>query len=60
MSDSIPVSYQCGHCKVVKTYDEDFPALSRMDNKTDLCSPCGQKEAMAEFEIRSLIKGGKA
>ena len=25
------------------------PALSRMDNKTYICSPCGQDEAMREF-----------
>lgn len=42
-------SYICGICKVEKTYDEDFPALSRKDNKTDLCSKCGQNEAMSEY-----------
>jgi hypothetical protein len=42
-------SYICGICKVEKTYDEDFPALSRKDNKTDLCSDCGNKEAMIEY-----------
>jgi len=45
MSDS----YTCGICFQVKTYDEDFPALSRRNNKTHLCSTCGQREAMAEM-----------
>ena len=45
-------SYICGICKVEKTYAEDFPALSRKDNKTDLCSQCGQNEAMNEYNKR--------
>jgi hypothetical protein len=49
-------SYVCGICKVTKTYEEDFPALSRKDNKTHLCSPCGQNEAMAEYEAQ--LKSG--
>ena len=28
---------------------EGFPALSRTDNETDICSPCGQTEAMEQF-----------
>ena len=42
-------SYTCGICNITKSYDEDFPALSRKDNKTDLCSQCGQNEAMNEY-----------
>lgn len=32
-------------------YDQDapYPALSRMDNKTYICSPCGVDEAMRDF-----------
>lgn len=28
----------------------DRPALSRRDNKTDICSECGYKEAMEDAE----------
>lgn len=27
----------------------DYPALSRVDNKTEICSACGTKEAMLDF-----------
>lgn len=36
----------CPRCK--KEYSE-FPALSRVDNKTDICSDCGVREAMADY-----------
>ena len=36
----------CPRCK--KEYSE-FPALSRVDNKTDICSYCGVREAMADY-----------
>lgn len=26
-----------------------YPALSRRDNKTEICSHCGEQEAMADF-----------
>lgn len=26
-----------------------FPATSRMDNSTEICSPCGTDEAMRDF-----------
>ena len=26
-----------------------YPALSRRDNKTDICSACGQDEAMVDY-----------
>ncbi len=26
-----------------------YPALSRMDNKTYICTPCGNDEAMRDF-----------
>ena len=42
-------SYTCGMCHITQSYDDDFPALSRKDNKTHLCSKCGQNEAMAEY-----------
>ena len=31
------------------TPEAPFPALSRMDNETYICSPCGQEEAMRDF-----------
>ena len=27
----------------------DFPALSRVDNKTEICSRCGTEEAIEEY-----------
>jgi transcription elongation factor Elf1 len=33
----------CPRCK--KNYTE-YPALSRVDNKTQICSACGQAEAI--------------
>ena len=32
----------CPKCK--KTYS-DFPAVSRIDNETEICPECGRKEA---------------
>lgn len=31
-----------------------YPALSRRDNKTEICSPCGQEEAMIDFGRKQL------
>jgi hypothetical protein len=36
----------CPRCS--KEYDE-YPALSRRDNSTDICSRCGNLEAMMDF-----------
>jgi len=36
----------CPRCK--KDYTE-YPALSRVDNKTNICSKCGTAEAMWDF-----------
>jgi ribosomal protein S27AE len=36
-----------------------FPALSRVDNKTDICSPCGTQEGLDDFyriPLRALDK----
>ena len=38
----------CPHCG--NTYHE-YPALSRIDNKTLLCPDCGSREALAEIGI---------
>lgn len=39
----------------------EIPALSRRDNKTDICSECGFKEAMEDAQkiIDKYSKGGK-
>lgn len=29
-----------------------YPALSRRDNKTEICSDCGTEEAMFDFAMR--------
>ena len=36
----------CPRCDDIMT---EFPALSRRDNKTDICSNCGSVEAMEDF-----------
>ena len=36
----------CFRCK--KSYTE-YPALSRRDNSTDICSRCGNEEALNDF-----------
>jgi hypothetical protein len=48
----------CPRCH--KAYD-GYPALSRRDNKTDICSDCGTEEAFVDFacakgkNVRSVI-----
>lgn len=37
-------------CPRCKTEFDHFPALSRVDNKTSICSPCGTAEAMWDWE----------
>lgn len=39
---------KCPTCN--KEYSS-YPALSRKDNKTEICSECGQKEAMESYFI---------
>lgn len=39
--------YRCPHCS--KKFIEP-PAISRKDNKTKICSECGQKEALERFQ----------
>jgi len=38
---------QCPRCENI--CDMSFPALSRRDNKTSICSSCGDDEAMREY-----------
>ena len=39
--------FKCPICDIVVM---DFPATSRIDNKTKICSDCGKHEAIDEFE----------
>ena len=40
--------WKCPRCK----FDvNDYPAISRRDNKTEICSNCGIEEAMFDFEM---------
>jgi len=38
-----------GNCPRCEKEIETFPALSRRDNKTDICSDCGRTEALEDF-----------
>jgi len=41
---------QCPRCKQMSMHPEQvLNALSRRDNKTYICSPCGVGEAMVDF-----------
>lgn len=35
-----------------------YPAISRVDNETEICSDCGLFEALAEGILHELIKDG--
>ena len=41
-------AWVCPRCGKETT---DFPALSRRDNETEICSKCGTEEAMIDFFI---------
>ena len=42
-------------CPKCGSVDMVFPALSRRDNKTEICSKCGQKEALEDMAIAKGI-----
>ena len=44
--DKVNEPKNCPRCKQIYT---GFPALSRLDNKSRICSPCGMDEAMQNF-----------
>jgi hypothetical protein len=46
MSKGYKMGGNCPRCK--KDYTE-YPALSRLDNKTNICSKCGTEEALYNF-----------
>ena len=44
----------CPSCNNVST---EYPALSRRDNKTDICSACGIGEALEDYAVYLSGKG---
>ena len=38
-----------GDCPICKKEITTFPALSRVDNKTDICSDCGLTESLESW-----------
>lgn len=36
-------------CSLCGKVIEGYPAISRKDNKTEICSECGQREALEAF-----------
>lgn len=47
----------CPRCG--KTYTE-YPAISRKDNKTEICPECGQLEALEAWQKYQATKEGGA
>lgn len=47
----------CPRCG--KTYTE-YPAISRKDNKTEICPECGQLEALEAWQKYQTTKEGGA
>jgi len=43
-------------CPTCKTETTDFPAVSRRDNKTEICSQCGTNEAIEDFKNKGESK----
>lgn len=50
----IETLFKAPECPCCGSSDMLYPALSRRDNKTDICSPCGQEEGMIDFSRRSF------
>ena len=38
-------------CPLCKNEYEGYPALSRKDNKTEICSDCGVVEALSDYMV---------
>ena len=41
-------------CSYVDGFSAPFAALSRRDNKTYICSPCGQREGFEDFDYHNI------
>lgn len=39
-------------CPLCKEPYSDYPALSRTDNKTEICPTCGVREALKHFGVK--------
>ena len=51
MTESKPICPKCGGFIPNNQTPGAYPgAVSRVDNKTEICSSCGIKEAIADFE----------
>lgn len=48
MNSKVNVNKKCPKCG---RYYSEPPALSRVDNKTKICSMCGMKEALKCFMV---------
>ena len=53
MLESLVLPKKCPRCGKPMN---GFPALSRKDNKTEICSQCGQDEAMEAFNNHYGLK----
>lgn len=42
-------------CPICKQTYEGYPALSRTDNKTEICPDCGTLEALAQFMENCIV-----
>jgi RNA polymerase subunit RPABC4/transcription elongation factor Spt4 len=45
-------------CPICKQKYKGQPAISRKDNKTEICGNCGTTEALLEY-YKFIMKGGK-
>lgn len=43
------MSTRVKYCKRCRNNYTDYPSLSRRDNETEICSKCGNEEAMNDF-----------
>lgn len=41
-------------CPICQKETTEFPALSRKDNKTEICSDCGTNEALEDYYYSDL------
>jgi len=56
MNESKPICPKCEGFIPNNEMPGAYPgALSREDNKTEICSKCGMKEALADFSFAEMI-----
>ncbi len=44
---------KCPRCKQEM---KGYPAISRRDNKTEICSQCGTQEAIFDFQVEQTMR----